>query len=190
MRKLYLLIIVLLASLQATNVYARQIGIDPGGDPWGGGNGYTVDVFGNGTVSQNSSSTYYAYYIDEYGSMSLPPFGLTESWLATNGAYQDPFGGGYGFMSFIFPNQGVTTIMYEATDFYDYYYDSFQVTVTSPCSGVSPTASNISICGGSPAVVTANNAPTGFTYQWYSHQWYYASIYQQELYSTSKFTTF
>jgi RHS repeat-associated protein len=96
-----------------------------------------------------------------------PPSSATYNWTFSGGlsTFQD-----ISNLHVTFFNSGTLTVFYEVTELGNSYYGSKTVTVnsvSSPCPNVVPSAPEHTITSNVSVVLSANPAPSGFTYQWY-----------------------
>jgi RHS repeat-associated protein len=125
-----------------------------------------IQMSGPSTVNQGQAAQFTIQFFSE-GSPVGPPFGAGYFWQYPGG---NPGTMDISQLSVTFPNPGTYTVYYEISDVMGTFFASRNITVNStvsPCLSVIPSAPERTIGSAQSVVMTANTAPSGFTYRWF-----------------------
>ncbi|MDX5477549.1 MAG: DUF6443 domain-containing protein, partial [Cyclobacteriaceae bacterium] len=131
------------------------------------GQGITsIQLSGPSSVNTGQSAEFTVQFFSE-GMQVSPPYFATYYWSypGGNASLED-----LSSLWVSFQNPGTYTVYYEVTEFGNSFFASRSITVNStvsPCPAVTPSAPERNIFSNSSVVLSANAAPSGFTYQWY-----------------------
>lgn len=95
-----------------------------------------------------------------------PPCGGTYDWTTPSAVQTSP---AISSVNLNYATPGTYTVYYTFSELGSYLYNSktIQVLGDSPCLGVLPSAPGTTLLANAATTLTANPAPSGFTYQWY-----------------------
>lgn len=125
-----------------------------------------IQMSGPSTINQGQAAQFTIQFFSE-GSPVGPPFGAGYFWQYPGG---NPGTMDISQLSVTFPNPGTYTVYYEISDLMGTFYASRNITVNStvsPCLNVIPSAPERTISSPQSVVMTANTAPSGFSYRWF-----------------------
>ncbi|RZS98014.1 DUF6443 domain-containing protein [Cecembia calidifontis] len=131
------------------------------------GQGITsIQLSGPTSVNTGQTAQFTVLFYSE-GMQVGPPSFATYYWSfpGGNSSIQD-----ISTLNVTYSNAGTYTVYFEVTEFGNSFFASRNITVNSavsPCPAVVPSAPEHTIFSNSSVVLSANPAPSGFTYQWY-----------------------